>query len=223
MKTQTAIFILSSLLASGSVCRAIASDIIQVRLGDNTPIIPIAQGQGVTITFIPSRQIVEKVWLDNPTWLTIDADGCLEGLGTGSCDSSRATSIHLRRIKPLSIEGLPSTGTSLLTVISRDASSELKISTFKLVSATSAQHSLVEVVPSSGLKLPDTINPVLVQRGRDVAISQGWLRKSSRLSQKIDQFIALSQTEPALVAAERSGVSVALIQRLTSLGAGQGR
>jgi len=62
-----------------------------------------------------------------------------------------------------------------------------------------------------------------VQRGRDVAISQGWLRKSSRLSQKIDQFIALSQTEPALVAAERSGVSVALIQRLTSLGAGQGR
>ncbi len=78
-------------------------------------------------------------------------------------------------------------------------------------------------MPTSGLKLPDTINPVLVQRGRDVAISQGWLRKSDRLSQKIDQFIAMSQTEPAHLAAERSGVSVALIQRLTSLGTGQGR
>ena len=218
---KIAVLMLASLFAA--VPKAIASDrAMQVRLGDS-PVIPIAQGQGVTITFIPSRQIVQKVWLDNPNWLTLDADGCLEGLVTGKCDESRATSLHLRRIKPLQIEGLPSTGTSLLTVISRDASGELKISTFKLVSATSAQHSLVEVVPPAGLRLPDTINPVLVQRGRDVAISQGWLRESSSLSQKIDQFLAMSQTEPALVAAERSGVSVALIQRLTSLGAGQGR
>jgi hypothetical protein len=194
---------------------------MQVRLGDS-PVIPIAQGQGVTITFIPSRQIVQKVWLDNPTWLTVDADGCLEGLGTGSCDESNATSLHLRRIKPLPIEGLPTTGTSLLTVISRDASGDLKISTFNLVLATSAQHSLVEVVPASGLKLPDAFNPVLVQRGRDVAISQGWLRESSRLSQKIDQFLALSQTEPTLVAAERAGISMALIERLSVLGAGLG-
>jgi hypothetical protein len=209
-------------VALAIVPKAIASNIMQVRLGDS-PVIPIAQGQGVTITFIPSRQIVQKVWLDNPSWLTLDADGCLSGLVSGKCDHSSTTSLHLRRIKPLQIEGLPSTGTSLLTVISRDDHGELKISTFKLVSATSAQHSLVEVVPASGLRLSDTINPVLVQRGRDVAISQGWLRESDRLSQKIDQFLALSQTEPVLVAAQRSGVSVALIQRLTSLGTGQGR
>jgi len=216
---KIAVLMLASLFAA--VPKAIASDrAMQVRLGDS-PVIPIAQGEGVTITFIPSRQIVQKVWLDNPTWLTVDADGCLEGLGTGSCEHNRATSIHLRRIKPLQIEGLPATGTSLLTVISRDASGELKISTFKLVSATSAQHSLVEVVPAAGLRLPDTINPVLVQRGRDVAISQGWLRKSDRLSQKIDEFLTLSQTEPTLVAAQRAGISMALIERLSVLGTGK--
>jgi len=215
---KIAVFLLASLFAA--VPKAIASDIMQVHLGDS-PVIPIAQGQGVTITFIPSRQIVQKVWLDNPNWLTLDADGCLEGLVTGKCDESRATSLHLRRIKPLQIEGLPSTGTSLLTVISRDASGELKISTFKLVSATSAQHSLVEVVPPAGLRLPDTINPVLVQRGRDVAISQGWLRESSSLSQKIDEFLTLSQTEPTLVAAQRAGISMALIERLSVLGTGK--
>ena len=216
---KIAVLMLASLFAA--VPKAIASDrAMQVRLGDS-PVIPIAQGEGVTITFIPSRQIVQKVWLDNPNWLTLDADGCLEGLGTGSCDASRATSIHLRRIKPLQIEGLPATGTSMLTVISRDASGELKISTFKLVSATSAQHSLVEVVPAAGLRLPDTINPVLVQRGRDVAISQGWLRKSDRLSQKIDEFLTLSQTEPTLVAAQRAGISMALIERLSVLGTGK--
>ena len=208
-------------VALAIVPKAIASDrAMQVRFGDS-PVIPIAQGEGVTITFIPSRQKVQKVWLDNPTWLTVDADGCLEGLGTGSCEHNSATSIHLRRIKPLQIEGLPATGTSLLTVISRDASGELKISTFKLVSATSAQHSLVEVVPAAGLRLPDTINPVLVQRGRDVAISQGWLRKSDRLSQKIDEFLTLSQTEPTLVAAQRAGISMALIERLSVLGTGK--
>jgi hypothetical protein len=66
---------LASLFAA--VPKAIASDrAMQVHLGDS-PVIPIAQGQGVTITFIPSRQIVQKVWLDNPNWLTLDADGCL--------------------------------------------------------------------------------------------------------------------------------------------------
>ena len=216
---KIAVLMLALLFAA--VPKAIASDrAMQVRFGDS-PVIPIAQGEGVTITFIPSRQIVQKVWLDNPTWLTVDADGCLEGLGTGSCEHNSATSIHLRRIKPLQIEGLPATGTSLLTVISRDASGELKISTFKLVSATSAQHSLVEVVPAAGLRLPDTINPVLVQRGRDVAISQGWLRKSDRLSQKIDEFLTLSQTEPTLVAAQRAGISMALIERLSVLGTGK--
>jgi hypothetical protein len=63
-------------VALAIVPKAIASDIMQVHLGDS-PVIPIAQGQGVTITFIPSRQIVQKVWLDNPNWLTLDADGCL--------------------------------------------------------------------------------------------------------------------------------------------------
>ena len=218
---KIAVFLLASLFAA--VPKAIARDrAMQVHLGDS-PVIPIAQGQGVTITFIPSRQIVQKVWLDNPNWLTLDADGCLEGLGIAKCDESRATSLHLRRIKPLQIEGLPSTGTSLLTVISRDPSGELKISTFKLVSATSAQHSLVEVVPTDGLRSPALVNPVLVQQGKNIAISQGWLRNSSRLSQKIDQFITLSQTESTLVAAERAGISMALIERLSVLGARQER
>jgi len=79
---------------------------MQVLLGE-TPTIALAQGQGVTITFIPTNRIIEKVWLDNPAWVTLDADGCLEGLGSSKCEQSGATSIHLRRIAPLPIPGLP--------------------------------------------------------------------------------------------------------------------
>ncbi|HAX87724.1 MAG TPA: hypothetical protein DCY91_16025 [Cyanobacteria bacterium UBA11370] len=192
----------------------IANDVTQVRLGDTSDI-PIAQG--VTLTFIPSRQIIQKIWLDNPTWITLDTDGCLEGLGTSPCQQPGATSIHLRRIEPLHIEGLLPSSSSRLTVISRDVSGQLKISTFRLVPAETDQYSIVEVVPpESGFV--DIVNADFVERGRAIAISQGWMRESDHLYQKIDQFLTLIKTESVSVAAEQSGVSIALVQRLHSLG-----
>lgn len=208
--------LLASLLAA--MPKAIATNIMQVQLGGKSPLIPIAQGQGVTITFIPSQQIVQKVWLDDPTWLTVDTDGCLEGLGNSKCEQSGATSVHLRRIKPLRIEGLPSTKISLLTIVTRDVSGSLKISTFKLQDATSAQHSIVEVVPSTELGRLNNVDTILVRKGKNIAIAQGWLREGDRLSQKIDQFLTFSKTESAQVAAERAGLSIALVERLSSLG-----
>lgn len=213
--------LLASLLAA--MPKAIATDIMQIRLGGKSPIIPIAQGQGVTISFIPSQQIVQKVWLDDPTWLTVDTDGCLEGLGNEKCEQSGATSVHLRRIKPLKIEGLPSTEISLLTIVTRDVSGNLGISTFKLQGTTSAQHSVVEVVPSTEVGLLNTVDTILVRKGKSIAITQGWLREGDRLSQKIDQFIAFSKTETAQAAAKRAGLSTALIERLSSLGNNQSK
>ena len=191
-----------------------ANNIIQVRLGDTSDI-PIAQG--VTLTFIPSRQIIQKIWLDNPTWITLDTDGCLEGLGTSSCQQPGATSIHLRRIEPLHIEGLLPSSSSRLTVISRDVSGHLKISTFRLVPAETDQYSIVEVVPLER-GFVDIVNADFVERGRAIAISQGWMRERDHLYQKIDQFLTLIKTESVSVAAEQSGVSIALVQRLHSLG-----
>jgi hypothetical protein len=193
---------------------ATGSDVTQIQLGEKLDI-PVATG--VTITFIPSQQIIQKIWLDNPTWITLDIDGCLEGLGTSECKKSGATSIHLRRIKPLHIEGILPSSTSLLTVISRDASESLTISTFRLVAAETDKYSIVEVVLPEG-KFVDTVNPDFVARGRAIAILHGWMRSGDRLYQKIDQFLTLITTHPLSVAAEESGVSIALIQRLNSLG-----
>src|ERR687894_1185747 len=72
----------------------------QVSLKDS-PTIEIAPGQGLTITFLPSRRVIEKIWLDNPSWLTLDVDGCLQGLGVEKCEMAGATSVHLRRIQPI--------------------------------------------------------------------------------------------------------------------------
>jgi len=191
------------------------AETMQVRLGD-TPDISLADGQGITISFIPSQQIIQKVWLDNPTWVVMDADGCLTGLGVERCQPPGATSLHLRRIKPIPIEGLMPSETSLLTIITRQASGHPQISTFKLVSAQTAKYSIVEVVPS--LQPVETLNAALIERGRTVAISWGWMRKGSSLCQKIDRFLDLIKTESISVAAQQSGISVALVQRLNLVG-----
>jgi len=195
---------------------AMATDTMQVLLGE-TPTIGLAIGMGVTITFIPTNRIIEKVWLDNPAWVTLDADGCLEGLGSGQCEQSGATSIHLRRIAPLPIPGLPLADSSLLTVVSRDQQGDYRISTFKLVTGATGQPSVVMVVDEMN-RLRTTIDVAAIRRGRDIAIAQGLMREGDSLCQKIDQFLNLSKTQSVDVAARLAGVSKALIQRLNELG-----
>jgi len=215
MKNLIATFSLIAITCS-ALPKAIATDTMQVLLGE-TPTIGLAIGMGVTITFIPTNRIIEKVWLDNPAWVTLDADGCLEGLGSSKCEQSGATSIHLRRIAPLPIPGLPKIESSLLSVVSRDPQGDLSISTFKLVAGATGQPSVVMVFDEIN-QLKSAIDITAVRRGRDVAIAQGLMHEGDALCQKIDQFLNLFPTQSVDVAARRVGISQALIQRLSELG-----
>lgn len=127
----------------------LASDIVQIPLNSTeTPLIGLAPGSGVNITFIPSERIIQKVWLDDPTWVVVDVDGCLVGFST-ECEFPTATTVHLKRINPLRIEGFSSTGRSLLTVITSGESGDLRISTFRIVQKSNPGASIVEIIPSS--------------------------------------------------------------------------
>lgn len=218
MKNLIATFSLIAITCS-ALPKAIATDTMQVRLGE-TPTIGLAIGHGVTITFISTKRIIEKVWLDNPAWVTLDADGCLEGLGSSQCEQSGATSIHLRRIAPLPIPGLPQIESSLLSVVSRDQKGDLAISTFKLVAGAMGQPSVVMVVEEMN-RLRGAIDITTVRRGRDVAIAQGLMHEGDSLCQKIDQFLNLSPTQSVDVAARLAGISQALVQRLSELGSSE--
>ena len=106
----------------------------QVATGNNSPSIPkieLSPGYGVNISFIKSGEIIEKGWLDNPTFASLDVDGCLSIEGR-ECDKEGATVIHLRRIRPLKVTQLPSSNTSLLTVIASGKSGR-KVYLFKVV------------------------------------------------------------------------------------------
>lgn len=142
------IALIAGLLVFAQIESAIASDISRIRLDDaNVPEIGLAQGSGVSITFIPTGRIIQKVWLDDPTWVVFDVDGCLVGQ-TKECEHPTATTVHLKRINPLRIQGISSTGRSLLTVVTSGEAGDLKISTFRIVPRGSPGISIVEVIPT---------------------------------------------------------------------------
>ncbi|HBL12329.1 MAG TPA: hypothetical protein DD379_13155 [Cyanobacteria bacterium UBA11162] len=93
--------------------------------------IELAYGYGVTISFIPVGETVQKIWLDDPSFLTVDVDGCLKGLNE-DCDKQVATLIHLRRINQIDIPHIPHTGRTMMTVVTRGENGEQKIYLFHI-------------------------------------------------------------------------------------------
>ncbi|HAG84542.1 MAG TPA: hypothetical protein DCL61_26165 [Cyanobacteria bacterium UBA12227] len=83
------------------------------------------------ISFIPVGETVQKIWLDDPSFLTVDVDGCLKELNE-DCDKQVATLIHLRRINQIDIPHIPHTGRTMMTVVTRGENGEQKIYLFHI-------------------------------------------------------------------------------------------
>jgi hypothetical protein len=89
----------------GAVARANAAEI---------PTIQLYPGHGTTINFRPSNERVQRLWLDDPSQVTVDFDDVNCRTQDKPCV---AQIVHLRRIKPLKFDGLPTTATPLLTIV----------------------------------------------------------------------------------------------------------
>ncbi|MBW4560066.1 MAG: hypothetical protein KME32_02730 [Mojavia pulchra JT2-VF2] len=125
-------------VADNSVLRSIFSCQAQ-GLGGAVPTIKIWYEQGTNLNFIPSGEKIKKVWLNDPSQVTIDFDGPMcaqfnqEGSGSvGDCQNSAANVIQLRRIKKLAIPGVVSTKNTLLTVIT-EGQDKMKLYTFRVI------------------------------------------------------------------------------------------
>jgi hypothetical protein len=112
----------SRAVANNTILRSIFSCQAQ-GLGGAVPTITVWYQQGTNLSFIPAGETIKKVWLDDPSQVTLDFDGpmCVqfgkESTKPEDCENSAANVIHMRRIKKLPISGLPNTDTTLLTVI----------------------------------------------------------------------------------------------------------
>ncbi|WP_369816005.1 MULTISPECIES: hypothetical protein [unclassified Anabaena] len=135
--TAAILFLAERATANNAVLRSIFSCQAQ-GLGGVIPTIKVWYQQGTNLSFIPTGETIRKVWLNDPSQVTIDFDGpmCMqfgqESGVTGDCQNSAANVMQLRRIPKLNIPGLPKTNNTLLTVIT-DAQGQPKLYTFRVL------------------------------------------------------------------------------------------
>ncbi|MDP5338948.1 MAG: hypothetical protein NWQ28_10295 [Nodularia sp. (in: cyanobacteria)] len=125
-------------LAQNAVLRSMFSCHAQ-GLGGVVPTIKVSYQQGTNLSFLPAGETIKKVWLNDPSQVTMDFDGpmCMQfgaerNLSSGDCKNSAANVIQLRRIPRLNIPGLPKTDNTLLTVITEEQGKS-KLYTFRIL------------------------------------------------------------------------------------------
>jgi len=204
-------------LLSSAVRRVTVSQSHSTSTPQDEPIlIELAPGYGVNISFIPTGEVIEKVWLDNPSFVTLDVDGCLSGLGEGDCERNEATVVHLRRIERLEIPGLLPTDSTLLTVVTRSPTGR-QFYLFQVAPAQSPNHLVIEFAPPS--VKPDLILIEAISRGVQRALTENLLSDGSPLQGRLENFINLLRSGVELsTAAREAGISMALVERLQAMG-----
>ena len=192
------------------------------------PLIKLSPGYGVNISFIPTGEKVEKVWLDNPAIASLDVDGCLSGLGKECESGNGATVLHLRQIKPLDFKQLPSSNSSLLTVVAR-GEDKRRVYLFRVAMGdTTPEFHTIEITPiqeefnADRFLITDIKNLQLIKRGLEVAKQQHLISHESRLMNRLQHFLVSAKAgEQINIAARKNGISLRLVNHLIELGHNQ--
>lgn len=231
------------------ICSAIALMLSQAQAAIATPVVrPIKQslasgtgaklqtinvwnGHGVSISFYGVGEIIQRVWIDDPSQILIDTDGCLKGVDS-ECEQPGAGLVHLRRIKKLSIRGLPSVAKTHLTIITQTATGERKSYHFVVFPSNGKpQYSQIAITldepPPLATPPPRTLQPITqtmntarqIRFGVAVAIRNKLLTPSSELHGRIEQLITyLVQGDELESAANKAVVSMELVNKLIQFG-----
>jgi hypothetical protein len=110
------------------VAAGISMSIFGIAAGVNAAeLTPIAlySGHGTTLNFRAANEKVQRVWLDDPSQVTVDFDDVNCRTQDQPC---AAQVIHLRRIKRLKFDDLPMTSTTALTVVTDKSIHQFQLS-----------------------------------------------------------------------------------------------
>jgi hypothetical protein len=193
--------------------------------------INVWNGHGVSISFYGVGETIVRVWIDDPSQILIDTDGCLKGVDS-ECEQPGAGLIQLRRIKKLSIRGLPQVAATHLTIVTQATTGERKSYHFRVAPSNGKpQYSQIAITQDEPTPLATPPPPTLptitqtmnttrqIRFGVAVAIRNKLLQPSSELHGRIEQFITyLVQGDELSTAANKAVVSMELVNKLMELG-----
>ncbi|MBE9108150.1 hypothetical protein IQ273_01770 [Nodosilinea sp. LEGE 07298] len=190
--------------------------------------ITVWPGSGANLDFSRLGLRIYRAWLDDPSKLTIDFDAPL--------DAGGAQVVHLRRIKGVSFQGLPSAPATLLSVVARDASGTAHLFQFPIAYGSgSADYSTIAVVPAPASVGPRAMiqastipgqgaNPLTFSHGIAALIEAGTIAPNGPMHQSLRAFLALiTNGVPVAEASAQTGVSLEVVQAVVMRGLEQQR
>ncbi len=155
MKHRLAFFLAASLLFPSSPVLALGVRTVfaSEAQGMNGSIISLKvyPGYGLNLNFIPTGEVIQKAWIDDPGRIALSFDGCLSSHSGQNCTSSGATVVHLRQIKPINFSHLPSSpsGGTLLTLIAEGINGR-KLYQFRILPASGEpEYTALTIIPDS--------------------------------------------------------------------------
>lgn len=220
--------ILSLTTISRSIAAPLVREIKQSKVSGNNgtlQTIKVWNGHGVSISFYKTGEIIKRVWIDDPSQILLDSDGCLQGINKG-CNSSGAGLLHLRRINRLDIRGLPKVWATHLTIITESPRGR-KSYHFKVApSGNKPQYSQIAIVPDFKpqkqrlIRKTPRIDTANIRRGINKAVQDGLVSRNDELYTRFRKLMyTINNGENNLqVAANKAGVSMKLIRKLQQLG-----
>jgi hypothetical protein len=187
-------------------------------------------GHGVSISFYRTREIIKKIWLDDPSRFVFDVDGCLEGLGKCSQDNTGAGLIHIRQIEKVKIPGLPEAAYGSEMTVITESSLQRRTYHFRIVPGNGTpEYSELEIINDAPSQPEEVVKPKVddtalsdsnyIAKGMQVALANQWVAPDSKLWARLNQLVKLRCSgEELVVAASTTGVSMQLVEKLMKLG-----
>jgi hypothetical protein len=200
----------------------------------------IGNTQGVTLSWLQTGETLQRVWLDDPSRVVVDFDGCLPSAllnsGEGGNSTDQCGDAQVMRVRQLNqriefpVNVTASRGNLVsLTVVTTNPAGQRKIYQFQLVLTGSAPPiSLINIIPAPALA-PAQLTSVSQEYQQTILrqLSQGLAyAEASKLIDtgspaytQLRQAIALMQQgTPFAQAVQQSNVPNALIDRIRSYG-----
>lgn len=224
----------TTILSLTTICPSIAAPVVreikQSQASGTTATlqtINVWNGHGVSISFYKTGETIKRVWIDDPSQILLDSDGCLQGIND-DCETSSAGLLHLRRINRLNIRGLPKTSATHLTIITESPRGR-KSYHFRVAPASNKpSYSQIAIVPDfkprrqRPIRKTPRIDTTSISRGINKAVRDGLVSRNDELYRRVRKLIyTVNNGENNLqTAANKAGVSMKLIRKLQQLGNG---
>ena len=181
-------------------------------------------GSGTNIDFSGLGESIYRVWLDDPSRITVDTDNDLR-------DGGGAQIIHLRRIEGVEFEGLPATPQTLLSVATVNQNRQTRLYQFPVTySVGIPSYSTIALTlpppdptPIARIQLPERlvgdVSLETIRTGLTAAIREGLIEANGPLARRVRAFIALVNggQEPN-EAADEAVINLSVIHELAERG-----